>query len=235
MGTFALVLIGSYVIGSLSSAYLLARLVAGVDLRRFGTGNIGMSNMWEATHRKALMPIVVLWDTGKGWFTVWLAVLAGLDLAQAGAVAALTLIGHNWPFYLGFKGGRGMLTTLGVGFALPTIYGFNPPWPAIVGFALFLAITAAVRTTPMCALVAVTTAPVVSAAMSYPPALTYGFVGFLAVMVMRRLALKRRSVSAAVPLWKLLLTRLLLDRDIMDRDTWVRADRPPSRRDDQAV
>ncbi len=230
MAWFVLVLAGSYFIGSLSSAYLLAKLVAGVDLRHFGSGNIGISNMWEATHRRGLMPLVLVWDIGKGWLTLWLGALAGLDLAQAGAVAAVTLVGHNWPFYLGFKGGRGMLTTIGAVFALPFVYGY-PPWPVVTGLGVLLIITALVRTTPLGTLAAVISTVVVSIAMVnvYPPEMTWGLGGILAVMLLRRLVLRRNAVSAAVPLWKVLLTRLLLDRDIRDRDAWVRAGQPPSR------
>ena len=143
MANFILILIAGYVIGALSSAYLITRLVTGIDLRRYGTGNIGTSNMYQATRRKSLIPVVAAWDIGKPWLPLYFATLAGLSLEQAGAVAVATVIGHNWPFYLGFKGGRGMMTTLGIGFALPVLYGLNPPWPIIIGFSLFLIVSAA--------------------------------------------------------------------------------------------
>ena len=226
MANFILILIAGYVIGALSSAYLITRLVTGIDLRRYGTGNIGTSNMYQATRRKSLIPVVAAWDIGKPWLPLYFATLAGLSLEQAGAVAVATVIGHNWPFYLGFKGGRGMMTTLGIGFALPVLYGLNPPWPIIIGFSLFLIVSLVIRNTPLGVFLGVLALPIGSAAMGYPPALTYGYLVIFALMLLRRLVLRRNALSAGTPLWKVLLTRFFLDRDIIDRNAWINGTNP---------
>jgi glycerol-3-phosphate acyltransferase PlsY len=229
MTNFILILIAGYVIGSLSSAYLVTRLVAGIDLRRFGTGSIGTSNMYQATRRKSLIPLVAAWDIGKGWLPLYFGVLAGLSLWQAVVVALVTVIGHNWPFYLGFKGGRGMMTTLGISFALPVLYGYNPPWPIIAGFSLFLTFSAILRGTPLGVFIGVLAIPVVSLALGDPPALSYGYLCLFLLMLVRRLALRRHALSVDTPLWKVLLARFFLDRDILDRNAWVNGTKQPAK------
>lgn len=228
MANFILILIGGYIIGALSSAYLVTRLVAGIDLRRFGTGSLGFSNMWQATHRKSLVPLVLIWDIGKPWLPLYFATLAGLSLAQAGAVAAATVIGHNWPFYLGFQGGRGMMTTLGIGFALPVLYGFIPPWPIIAGFSLFVVISLGIRNSGLGVFLGVLAIPITSVGIGDPPALIYSYLGIFALMLLRRLALRRNALSAGMPLWKVLLLRFFLDRDIPDRKAWISGVTPPA-------
>lgn len=228
MANFILILIAGYVIGALSSAYLVTRVVTGIDLRRFGTGSIGTANMYQATGRKALIPLVAAWDIGKVWLPVYFATLAGLSLPQAGAVAVVTIIGHNWPFYLRFQGGRGMMTTLGACFALPVLYGYNPPWPIIVGFSLFVTMFVVMRKSPLGVFLGVLMIPVVSAVLGDPPALTYTYLGIFALMLLRRLALRRNALSAGTPLYKVLLARFFLDRDILDRDAWVNGVNPPA-------
>ena len=229
MAYFILILFSGYVIGSISSAYFLTRLSVGIDLRRYGTGSLGFSNMWQATHRKSLVPLVLIWDIGKPWLPLYFGVLAGLSLAQASAVAIVTVIGHNWPFYLGFKGGRGMMTTLGVGFALPVLYGYNPPWPIIAGFSLFVIVSLVIRNSPLGVFLGVLAIPVVSAALGDPAALTGGYLGVFVLMLLRRLALRRNALSAGMPLGKVLLARFFLDRDIMDRKAWINGQRPPEK------
>ena len=115
-----IIILLAYLLGSVPPAYLAARLSRGVDLRKFGTGNIGVSNLWHATGKRvAIVVPVILFDLAKGMPLVWAAKAMGLGVTAQAAVAIVAIIGHNWPFYLGFRGGRGMLTTLGIAIILP--------------------------------------------------------------------------------------------------------------------
>ena len=102
----------SYLLGSIPSAYIAGRLVKGIDIRKVGDGNVGAANAYREIGSKAGMAVLVA-DVGKGAIAVSItSILASQPvvlLAGLGAVA-----GHNWPLYIGFRGGRGESTTLGV-------------------------------------------------------------------------------------------------------------------------
>ena len=111
MVAVALVLF-SYLLGSIPSAYIAGRLVKGIDIRKVGDGNVGAANAYREIGSKAGMAVLVA-DVGKGAIAVSItSILASQPvvlLAGLGAVA-----GHNWPVYIGFRGGRGESTALGV-------------------------------------------------------------------------------------------------------------------------
>ena len=111
MVAVALVLF-SYLLGSIPSAYIAGRMVRGIDIRKVGDGNVGAANAYREIGPKAGMAVVVA-DVGKGAMAVSItSILASQPvvlLAGLGVVA-----GHNWPLYIGFRGGRGESTALGV-------------------------------------------------------------------------------------------------------------------------
>jgi glycerol-3-phosphate acyltransferase PlsY len=127
--TFAvLVVLGSYLIGSIPSGYL-AGCAKGVDLRKTGSGNIGATNALRVLGKKWGY-LVFAADTFKGWFSVTLAyALAGRHspdhVTVVGILAAIfALVGHNFPIWLGFRGGKGIATSAGVMIALFPIWTF---------------------------------------------------------------------------------------------------------------
>ena len=111
----ALVILGAYLIGSVPSSYLLAKYVRGIDIRDYGSGNIGATNF--ATHvSKVWMVPVALYDSlGKGTLPVLIASDKVFDLGiGVAALAALAAVaGHNWPIFLRFSGGRGISVGIG--------------------------------------------------------------------------------------------------------------------------
>jgi len=105
------VLLG-YLVGSFPSAYLAGRLMGGVDIRHVGDHNAGVVNVYREISPSAGVAVLLI-DVGKGLLAVqiaaafvsqWVVLLSG--------VAAVA--GHNWPLYIGFKGGKGLATTIGV-------------------------------------------------------------------------------------------------------------------------
>jgi glycerol-3-phosphate acyltransferase PlsY len=112
------VLCAAYLLGSIPFGLLLAKLFAGTDVRQVGSGNIGATNVARSAGPAAGVLTLVL-DAGKGWLAVWIAGrwahgAAGL-LAAAGLFA---LLGHCFPVWLRFKGGKGVATAAGVFAAL---------------------------------------------------------------------------------------------------------------------
>ncbi|MGC1479858.1 MAG: glycerol-3-phosphate 1-O-acyltransferase PlsY [Chthoniobacterales bacterium] len=126
---YLLIALGAYLVGSVPSGYLIGR-VRGVDIRKEGSGNIGATNALRVLG-KGWGYFCFACDIAKGFLAVFLArtvVADALDLepAWSGIVAAvMVIVGHNFPVWLGFKGGKGIATSGGV------ILGLFP-WPAFV-------------------------------------------------------------------------------------------------------
>ena len=110
---FVLSILGAYLLGSVPAAYLAAKWSRGIDIRKHGTGKVGAANILTVAPKWLAIP-VAFFDIGKGALTVWIAYLLGLGAAEQVTVGIVTVIGHDWPLFLRFKGGSGALTTLGV-------------------------------------------------------------------------------------------------------------------------
>jgi glycerol-3-phosphate acyltransferase PlsY len=112
--TFYLLLFFAYMLGSIPFGLLFGRLFADIDVRQFGSGNIGATNVNRILGRK-LGAATLLCDVLKGLFAVLIArVLLGNDLFSLAWVGMAAFLGHCFPIYLGFKGGKGVATAFGV-------------------------------------------------------------------------------------------------------------------------
>ena len=130
----------SYLAGSVPFGLLLARFVAGVDVRRSGSGNIGATNVARTAGRR-LGVLTLLLDAGKGGVAVAATALAtGTPLdGNWSAVAGLAaFLGHVFPIWLGFRGGKGVATALGV-------FAVLSPWLALLSTLVFAATFGATR------------------------------------------------------------------------------------------
>jgi glycerol-3-phosphate acyltransferase PlsY len=115
--TPVLLIIAAYVLGSLSPAYALCRMLRGRDLRTIDSGNLGARNAGRVLGTWAGVVVLVL-DAAKGYAAVALAVAAGAPQWVVMVCGAASVAGHNWPLYLGFRGGRGAATVAGATLAL---------------------------------------------------------------------------------------------------------------------
>src|SRR4030042_2136638 len=114
--TFALMTICSYLLGSVPVSYIVARRYRGIDIRKYGSGHVGAGNLRRTISMKAAVP-VALYDFFKGIVMVAIAEYAlGMDISQQAIVGVAVIIGHNWPVFLRFNGGRGLGARLGVSF-----------------------------------------------------------------------------------------------------------------------
>jgi glycerol-3-phosphate acyltransferase PlsY len=131
----ALAILASYLLGSIPFGLVLVRLVKGVDLRTIGSGNIGATNAMRAAGKPVGLAVFVL-DFAKGWVAIsgFAAAWAGEDPLGWGAVAAgaASVLGHCFPVWLRFKGGKGVATGCGALVAVD-------PWIWVVGGAVWLA------------------------------------------------------------------------------------------------
>ena len=215
---FALLVLAAYLLGSVPAAYLAARWCRGIDIRQYGSGNVGVANLWRLTSRW-LAILVVIFDLAKGMVMVWVAQEIGLGIAEQVTVGVAAIIGHNWPVFLGFSGGRGVLTTLGVALILPSINGLVP-WGAIVALAIAGIGAFVVHNLPLGVGAAVVALPLVSWGFAEPLPFTLGFLAMFLIVVIRRLT-ARQTIAVSIGKKQLLLNRFLFDRDIRDKEAWV--------------
>ena len=103
----------SYLIGSIPTAYIAGRLLKGKDIRQMGDANVGAANAFHQIGAKVGVAVGII-DAGKGALAILIAQTAGLPLVVVLFAGTATVIGHNWPVFIGFRGGRGESTTIGV-------------------------------------------------------------------------------------------------------------------------
>jgi acyl phosphate:glycerol-3-phosphate acyltransferase len=137
MLTFAIVVIASYLLGSIPFGYLAGRM-AGIDIRNCGSGNVGATNVIRALGKGYGYPVFAL-DFLKGLGAVKMSILIATRMQSEwnppemfGIVAAISsVLGHSFPVWLGFKGGKGVATSAGALFGLA-------PVAALVGVAIWI-------------------------------------------------------------------------------------------------
>ena len=145
-----LFLIVGYLLGSIPFGLVITRAAGLGDVRGIGSGNIGATNVLR-TGRKGLAGLTFLLDALKGSVAVWIALRWGLTPAMAAGFAAF--LGHLFPAWLGFKGGKGVSTYIGVLLALA--------WPALIAFALvWLAVASLTRYSSLAGMVATLVTPI---------------------------------------------------------------------------
>ncbi|MDI6624976.1 MAG: glycerol-3-phosphate 1-O-acyltransferase PlsY [Brevundimonas sp.] len=151
LGTLALVAAGGYLLGSIPFGVILTRVVTGEDVRAIGSGNIGATNVLR-TGRKDLAIATLILDAGKGAVALLIA-RELFDSEVAGAIAGgAAFLGHLFPVWLGFKGGKGVATFFGLLLAAA--------WPlGLLAGATWLIVAALFRISSLAALVSSAAAP----------------------------------------------------------------------------
>lgn len=198
--TYIIVAAIAYLLGSIPFGYILVRVFRGEDVRAIGSGNIGATNVGRTGH-KGLAVATLLLDAGKGAAAVAIASyvahqtwhpyayeapVAGWYLFRYTSMAALlAIVGHVFPLWLGFKGGKGVATAVGA-FA-----GVAPLAVAIV-FALFVIIVAVTRYVSLGSIIAATLFPVLVIVLKFPSAHFFDWAeGFAMICVAALLVIAR--------------------------------------------
>jgi len=107
-----IVLLG-YFLGSIPTAYIAGHLAKGQDIRQMGDGNVGAANVFRHLGAKTGVG-VFLADAGKGALAIFVAQAAGMPQVAILFTGVAAVVGHNWPIFLRFRGGKGFSTTIGV-------------------------------------------------------------------------------------------------------------------------
>ncbi|MFA9452331.1 MAG: glycerol-3-phosphate 1-O-acyltransferase PlsY [Candidatus Aminicenantaceae bacterium] len=141
-----LFLVFAYLLGSVPSGYLLYRIKEKKDIRDLGSTNIGATNVLRLTGWKLALPVALI-DILKGAIPVYLALRWFPDSWVAYAAGVLAVIGHCYPVYIRFKGGKGVATAVGV-------YAVLAPLPLLCSIAVFVLVVALTRFMSLGSLVA---------------------------------------------------------------------------------
>jgi len=115
--TIALLVLTAYLLGSIPTSYLVVQFFHGKDIRRLGTTNPGMMNVWDNLGFASAL-VVAIGDIGKGTIAVGLAYWLNADIMVVGAVALTVVLGHDFSVFLKFHGGNGMAPAVGAVIAL---------------------------------------------------------------------------------------------------------------------
>jgi len=156
--------IAAYLLGSISFAVITSKLFGLADPRTYGSGNPGATNVLRSG-KKAAAALTLFGDAAKGWLAVFLAIhFSPSDVSYtmlAAAVALAVFIGHLFPVFLRFKGGKGVATALGVLLALNV-------WVGLGGLATWLFMALVFRLSSLAALVAAAATPIYAVLLGLP-------------------------------------------------------------------
>ena len=184
----ALILICSYLLGSVPFGVIVTRIGGAADPRSIGSGNIGATNVLR-TGRKGLAAVTLLLDGGKGAAAVFAAESIGPGFGAVAAVGAF--FGHLFPLWLRFKGGKGVATLLGITLALH--------WPTgLIAVAAWLLALAISRRSSVGGIAAATVTPVASAYFGEVD-LTLMFLALALVVLWRHRANIERLIEGTEP------------------------------------
>jgi len=130
-----LMVIVGYLLGSIPTAYIAGHALKGVDIRRIGDDNMGAANAFRQLGAKIGLVVGAI-DAGKGAVAILVAQATGTPQIAVFLTGAAAVTGHNWPVFLGFRGGRGESTTIGVLATLVTQPMIVVAVPAILVLAI---------------------------------------------------------------------------------------------------
>ncbi len=170
------IIIFAYLLGSIPTGYVVGTS-AGVDVRKAGSGNVGATNVARVVgKRQGILTLVA--DTAKGFIPVFLATQLNLSSTAAALAAVAAFLGHLYPVFLKFRGGKGVATALGIFLGLA-------PMATLIVIAVFTLVVLPSRIMSLSSVAAAVAAPVTLWFFSYSPILI-GMSAFLAIMIILR-------------------------------------------------
>lgn len=222
MVSSGVIILGSYFIGGVPVAYLTGRVLRGIDLRQYGSRNVGASNIWQSVSRAAVVP-VGLAEIAQGMAGILIAKATDQSLSVQVLAGLAALAGHNWSPYLRFSGGRGVGHAIGFMLMLS--------WAGLGTFIGVSLAGVAVRAIPQFVGLAIIAAPVAALVRGQAPEIVLGTVGMAAIIISKRLLTNRLTPPPGADLRHVLFNRLLYDRDTRERDPWVQRGQEERTRD----
>jgi len=210
--------IGSYLLGSIPTAYIIGRLVRGVDIRSYGSGNVGSANLYEHVGKRWVFPLAAIEVLVKGALPIW-AGLYFLDISQSSALLIgpplLAIAGNNWSPFLKLQGGRGIAVTVGTLLALSPVLLFAFAVIAVGGWRF-------TKSSGIWVLLSLAVLPLWAYLTNDNLNLVWYCLGLLGIVILKRLSANWMPFPEDVSRKRVLFNRLVRDRDVSDRTRWVR-------------
>lgn len=209
----ALIILLSYLWGGLPSTYLAGRYLKGIDIREYGSGNVGASNLTEQAGWRAGLLLGMFDCLAKGTLPVVVATLLDVDMSFRVSAGLAAIAGHNWSPYIGLTGGRGVATAIGV------LLGFAMIWeillmlvPSLVGRQIF-------RESALWTLISLLVLPGLAFVFGRPPELLVLCAVIVALLLAKRLTANWKSPIGRLP--TVIMSRLIWDRDVPRKEAWT--------------
>ena len=204
----------AYLMGSIPMAYIIGRSLKRIDIRRYGSGNVGASNIWVHVGKWAVAPLTAFDLLVKGALPVFLA----QELATSNWIAVMaglaTVAGHNWSLYLKLTGGRGIVVTIGVLLVLTWKVLAVRLLVTLVGWLIS-------RSSALWVGISLVLAPVLSVIFGEPLSVTVLCVALLLIAAAKRVMSNRGTAGVGHSWRRVFLQRLIYDRDVASKDEWV--------------
>lgn len=177
-------IIASYFLGSIPTGVILAKVFAGRDIRREGSGNIGATNVARVLGKK-IGVLTLVGDLLKGFIPVFAGCYLISSLLLGCLMGLAAFLGHLFPIYLGFKGGKGVATALGV-------FLYLSPVVILIEVVIFAAVVGISRYVSLGSLIAAATMPILLLLMSFPQAVVLLSIAFaLLIFIKHRSNIER--------------------------------------------
>ena len=216
--------VAAFLLGSVPTGYIIGRLVRGIDIRRYGSGNIGANNVNQHVGKKWMVVQAVsdllVKGAGSIWFTVY---VAGVEWSSPLVIGPplLVMAGNNWSPFLKFQGGRGL------GVAAGTLIAFSLPIFAALMVVYFGGCLLHRAGAGVWALLALLLLPVLSFVVPDGLKMVEGLtmvwysLGVLGLALLKRVLANWSPFPGDLPRRKVFFNRLVRDRDLDDRTQWV--------------
>ena len=216
MLTSALLIGGSYLWAAIPTAYLVARIRKGIDIRDFGSGNVGATNVMEHVGKWTGFGLGAFDCLAKGTSPVVLGWLLDESLSVRVAAGLVAIAAHNWSPYLRLTGGRGIATAVGV------VLGFSM-WPEFLILTVVMGFfgTLMFRETGFWTFIAILALPLLAFLFDRQTEILYMTLMIGLLLLLKRLTANWESPVNGYPLAKVLAFRIIWDRDVPDKADWT--------------
>lgn len=217
MATIALSIALGYLWGAIPTAYLVAHYLKRIDLRNYGSGNVGASNVSQHISPRTGLLVGIFDSLGKGTLPVVIAGILNLGFAVEISISVAVITGHCWSPYIRFTGGRGIATSIGV------LVGLHL-WKELLVEAILMGLIgrAVMKQTGFWTFMSILALPLLTVFFDRPVETTYCAIVISVTLLLKRLTANWEAPSGDTPVHQVLTYRLLFDRDVSLHEEWTK-------------